>query len=170
MRIFLIIIFLIYSVNNSKGQPDTLYQKKQKGFLFLASQHYMYDWPNGDEMRTGFDDFFFPSECLDIKCLLDSNKSIVFKNGLRVGYFYNRKSIKGKATLIKANDTSNCYKYENFYMLPVTMDYKLYNYDFANCRHFFFELNVKNGSHLRFEYLPKEIIPTKITVLSTGKK
>jgi hypothetical protein len=43
---------------------------------------------------TGFYDYFFPAENFDIKSLSDSNRNIIFKNGIRVDFFQGRRSLK----------------------------------------------------------------------------
>lgn len=163
MRIIKILILILIS-SNCFAQ-DTTVLKKQKGFLFLSSQHYMYDWPNGDEMRTGFSDYFFPSENFDKNCFLDSNKSISFKNGVRVEFFKSRNQLKSKS--IKLNCTNNgCYFYDSFYVIPVVIDYKLFKDDWPlDCRSEFFDIDVIKGSKLRFYHERRAIAPTKVTAI-----
>ena len=145
------------------GQTDTLIKKHQKGFLFLTNHNYQYDWEGAEIRKLGFHDFFFPSECIDTRCFLDSNINLLFKNGIRVDYINNRKQLKNKATVVSCIDTSYCYEYDRFYVIPVVVDYKIFeDYEPFVCRRNYFELQVKNGSRLRFEYLHKAIKPLRI--------
>jgi hypothetical protein len=158
MKKNLIILISLTFCFSSFSQTDTMMIKKQKGFLFLSNYNYLYDYEQGEVKSVGFFDFFYPSEHFDSKCLLDSNKNTVFKNGIRVEFFKDRKQLKKKAMLFNCVDTSKCYLFENFYVLPVTIDYKIYqDYEPFLCRRNFYELQVINGSKLRFEYLHKAI-------------
>jgi hypothetical protein len=163
MKKFGVIILLINSLY-CFGQNDTTIVKKQKGFLFLSEYNYLYDYDGGHIRPLGFHDFFFPSDCINVKCFLDSNINIVFRKGLRIDSISkNRKLLKGKASLFLSIDTSGCYRYDKFYVIPVEIDYLLFeDYEPYVCRRNYFELQVKNGSKLRFEYLHKAILPRRI--------
>ena len=165
MKIILACLLCVF-VSVCVGQTDTTVFKQQKGFLFLSKQHHIYDWPNGDEVRTGFNDYFFPSDAFNKDCVLDSNKSVSFKNGLRVDFFETRNQLKSKSTPFNCKDKTGCYEYDKFYILPVIVDYKLYidNWPPA-CRSDFFDIEVSNGSALRFYHQRKAITSIKITVI-----
>ncbi len=153
-----IIICILSICLNCIGQTDTSLVKKQKGFLFLSKHNYLYDYDGSEVKEVGFFDFFYPSEQFDQKCLLDSNKSIWFRNGIRVEFFKTRQQLKKKATIYNCVDTSKCYMFEAFYIVPVTIDYKIYpDYEPFLCRRNYYELQVKGGSNLKFEYINKAI-------------
>lgn len=150
------------------AQTDTIAVKNQKGFLFLSSHNYLYDYDSTYFRRLGFHDFFFPCEDPGEKLFLDSNISIVFRQGLRVDSIsHNRPLLKKKAALLSCIDTSNCYKYDKFYIIPVTINYRVYqdNRPFV-CDRNYYELQVINGARLRFEYQHKAI--RSIQIISSG--
>ena len=153
------------------AQADTLIMKQQKGFLFLTNYNYQYDC-NGCEVRSlGFHDFFSPSDCINPKCFLDSNMTTVFKNGLRVEFIKNRKPLKDKAAVFACIDTSRCYSFDRFYIIPVTIDYKIFS-DYAPyvCRRNYYELEVVKGGRFRFEYLHQAIKPFQINPTQNAVK
>jgi hypothetical protein len=171
MKYLIIITFFLIDSLCCLGQNDTSIVKKQKGFLFLSAYNYMYDYDGGHIKPLGFHDFFYPSSCIDIKCILDSNVNFIFKNGIRVDFFKSRKGIKLKGSSINCIDTSKCYGYNNFYVIPVELDYKLFeDYEPYICRRNFYEIQVASGSKLRFEYLHMAILPIKIVVLPRLEK
>lgn len=171
MKRIVISIALFLFCSYCFGQTDTLIKKQQKGFLFLTNYNYQYDCDGCEVRSLGFHDFFFPSDCVNAKCFLDSNINILFKNGIRVDFINNRKSLKSKASVFSCIDTSKCYLYDQFYIIPVVVDYKIFeDYEPFVCRRNYFELQVINGSKLRFEYLHKAIKPLRITpTLIAGK-
>lgn len=165
MRLFFLCLYL--SCQFDLIGQDTLKVTKQQGFLFLSEHNYMYDKSTHEIKLLGFHDFFFPSLFFDKKCILDSNLNITFKNGLRVDFFNGRNGIKSRSQPIPGLDTSNCYKYDKFYVIPVLIDYKIFgDYEPFVCRRPYYAVKVKNGSSLRFEYLHKAISITRIKVLS----
>ena len=171
MKRIIIIVVLFFFYFFSFGQSDTLFKMQQKGFLFLSNYNYLYDCDGCEVRSLGFHDFFFPSDCINTKCFLDSNMNFIFKNGIRVDFINNRKSLKSKADIYSCIDSSKCYLYDRFYVLPVIVDYKIFeDYEPFVCRQNYFELQVVGGSKLRFEYLHKAIKPIRIipTVI-TGK-
>lgn len=153
-------------------QKDTILVKNQKGFLFLTDYNYQYDWREGDEMRPlGFHDFFFPAENFNCKLLIDSARHIAFNNGIRIDFMENRKALKAKARVFKGKDTSGCYGFDQFYLMPVIIDYKkVKEYEPYVCRRNYFDIKVDKGSSLHFEYLHEAIKPTKIVVQRVEKK
>lgn len=171
MKQILIILSVLALNALSYGQSDTLIIKSEKGFLFLSNYNYLYDESNSEDRPIGFHDFFFPSKCLDIKCFLDKNMSLGFRNGVRVEYFKSRNYVKNKSTLIKCIDTSQCYEYDKFYIIPIEIDYRIYqdNFPFV-CRRNFYMLQVIGGAKLHFEYQHKAVIPIRIRTLLDVKK
>jgi hypothetical protein len=164
------LVLVMLSCLNTFAQTDTILNKKQKGFLFLSGYCLNYDVNESEVKSYGFSDYFFPSEAFDKNCFLDSNKNISFKNGVRVDFFKSRNQLKTKATKFtsKYND---CYSYDSFYVLPVIIDYKLFDDTWPlDCRSELFEINVVNGSQLIFYHQRKAIIPTKIIVSLIAKK
>ena len=166
-----ILVLAIFFISKHGFGQDTVITKKQKGFLFLSNYNYIYDWVGGESRPLGFHDFFFPIENFNPKLISDSNIQIVFKNGLRVDFINDRKLAKAKAKIIQCKDTSNCYKYNRFYIIPVLVDYKLFHdYEPYICDRDYYEIDVISGSKLRFEYLHKAIKPIKITPLIETRK
>src|SRR4051812_4636540 len=107
----IIFSLLLSSCLHCIAQSDTVVVKKQKGFLFLTGYNLNYDSNHSEIKSWGFSDYFFPSENFDKNCFLDSNKSISFKNGVRVEIFKTRNQIRAKAT--KFNSRYNdCYSYD----------------------------------------------------------
>jgi hypothetical protein len=165
MKKIIINILILFVCFNVFSQTDTTLNKRQKGFLFLSGYNYLYNNIKGETRPLGFSDYFFPTESFDKNCFLDSNKSISFKNGVRVEFFKNRNQLKSEA--VKCNCTnSQCYFYDSFYVVPVIIDYKLFNDTWPlDCRSEFFDIDVIKGSKLRFYHERKAIIPTKVTVV-----
>lgn len=165
MRKVIAILFTFSFVFGGYGQADTVMVKAQKGFLFLSNYNFQYDYDGGEIRRLGFHDFFFPTESCDFKCLSDTGKGIVFKNGFRVDAIIDRKGLKLKAELFRCIDTTRCYEYDRFYIVPVILNYKLFrDYEPLICRRNYYELRVLDGASLRFEYKHEAITPTKIKV------
>lgn len=157
------IITIFLFVSFSCFSQDTILANKQKGFLFLSKYSYSEnnEYP-GEIKDLGFNDFFFPTNFFSDKLFADSNLFITFKNGIRIEELQDRKKIKAAATKFYCIDTSLCYKNDIFYIIPVTIEGSGYDYKFEDCRRNYFELQVKNGSKLRFEYLHKAILPRRI--------
>ncbi|RQO31108.1 hypothetical protein DBR32_10410 [Taibaiella sp. KBW10] len=161
-----IISLLVSSVFISTAQSDTIVVKEQKGFLFLSTYNYLYDY-RGEEMRLlGFHDFFFPVSDFDSNWLTEPNIAISFKKGLRVDSIHNRLPLKNAAFLYKGKDSSDCYEYEQFYILPVIISYKVYsdNWPFV-CSRNYFDIQVNDGASLHFEYQHQAIKPIGIKTL-----
>jgi hypothetical protein len=170
MKKIIKLILVTLSSLNTFAQPDTTLNKKQKGFLFLSSYSLNYDHTESEIKSYGFSDYFFSSENFDKNCFLDSSKSISFKNGVRVEFFKNRNQLKTKALKFDCKN-NQCYFYDSFYVVPVILDYKLFEDTWPiDCRSEFFDINIDNGSQLRFYHQRKAIIPTKIIVSMTTKK
>lgn len=162
MKYILLPILLLISV--SSFAQDTVIVKKQKGFLFLTDYNYQYDWDSSEIRPLGFHDFFYPVKNFDNSLLCDSNINVLFKNGVRVDFINNRKPLKEKAMSFTGKDTSNCYQFNKFYILQVEIEYKIFeDYEPYVCRRNSYELQIVNGSKLRFEYLHKAIKPLRIT-------
>ena len=162
MRTIFLCFLLFFVCLNSFAQKDTIAVKKQKGFLFLTGYNLNYDINRSHVRSWGFSDYFFPSENFDKNCLLDTNKNISFKNGLRVEIFKTRNQLKSKAT--KFNSIYNdCYSYDSFYVVPVVIDYKVYEDTWPlDCRLNVFDINIVNGSKVRFYHERKVILITNI--------
>jgi hypothetical protein len=161
-RLTCITIFLILSFNCFSQDSIIVIQKK--GFLFLSK--YTYSENNkypGEIKDLGFNDFFFPANLFSEKLFADSNLFISFKNGIRIEEMPNRNEIKKAAVKVYGTDSSLCYKNDIFYIVPVIVEGKIYTYNFEDCRRNYFELQIKNGSKVRFEYLQKAILPRRIT-------
>lgn len=154
------------------AQSDTSIVKEQKGFLFLTNYNYQYDWIGQTEIRPlGFHDFFFPVSNFDSTWFAEPNIDIAFKNGLRVDYINNRLSLKQVAHLYKGKDASNCYEYDQFYVIPVTITYKQFkDYEPLVCSHNYFDIQIMNGASLHFEYQHQAIKPIGIKPLVSKKK
>ncbi|MFI5128417.1 MAG: hypothetical protein ACHQFX_00435 [Chitinophagales bacterium] len=147
------------------AQEDTTLVKKQKGFLFLSSYNYLYDYDGVHARPVGFHDFFYPVNYFNLRMLEDSNISIVFKNGIRVNFLNNRNQLKAKAKKMQCADTSHCYEYDKFYIIPVVIDYKYFSDNWPLiCGRNFYEVQVPKGSKARFEYLHKALMPMNIKV------
>jgi hypothetical protein len=171
MRKVFMHLLLMSTCLNGFAQTDTVIVKKQKGFLFLTGYNLNYDSNYSHVKSWGFSDYFFPSENFDKNCLLDSNKNISFKNGVRVEIFKTRNQLRSKAT--KFNSTyKDCYSYDSFYVVPVIVDYKMFEDTWPlDCQSDFFDIDVIKGSKLRFYHQRKAISPTKIAaILPTAQK
>ena len=170
-KYLVLLLLLLSEMTIAFSQTDTVIVKKQKGFLFISDYNYQYDY-DGSHMRPlGFHDFFFPSNCLNISCFLDSNKAITFKNGLRVDFIMGRSGIKTSSMEVHCTDTSDCYKYKKFYIVPVAIDYKLFeDYEPYVCYRNYYQIQIEKGSFMRFEYLHKAILPIRLEVLQGAKK
>lgn len=171
-KVGVVMSVLIHCVFSVAAQCDTLIEKEQKGFLFLTNHNYQYDWNGETEIRSlGFHDFFFPVSNFDSAWFKEPNIDITFKNGLRVDYINNRLPLKQAAHLYKGKDASNCYEYDQFYVIPVTITYKQFkDYEPLVCRRNYFDIQIMNGASLHFEYLHQAIKPIDINPLVVKKK
>ena len=164
------IAILFFTAFDSFSQ-DTVLIKQQKGFLLLSKYTYSEnDQYSGEIKDLGFDDFFFPTKYFSEKLFADSNLCVSFKNGRRIERLNSREKIKKEASKFFCFDSSQCYKNDFFYVIPVIIEGKEYNYNFENCRRNYYELQVIKGAFLRFEYLHKAIKPVKITPLIETRK
>ncbi len=170
-RRLLLKIGALFIVLSSFSQADTTIVKSQSGFLFLSAHNYMYDYRPGDHSRPlGFHDFFFLGDTVNFSSLDILDTSINIRGGLRVEYFSLREQYKYKALTIPCLDTSLCYLYQQFYVVPVLISYRIYEDNFPfECRRNFFELKV-GRSKLRFEYLHKAIEIVRINETVRLKK
>lgn len=161
-QVNIILFFLLFS-HYGYSQLDSLFIKSQKGVLFLSKYAYSENNEYDGEIKDlGFDDFFFPTISFSEKLFTDANLYITFKNGIRIEKLRDRKKIKMNATKVYSFDSSFCYKNDFFYIIPVIIEGKVYNYNFEDCRRNYFELQVLKGCKLRFEYLHKAIKPQRI--------
>lgn len=168
MKKLVMFFSLIGGLFISHGQTDTSLHKSIKGFLFLSAYNFNYDRSHSEDKPLGFHDFFYPTECVNMKCFLDTNRCVTFKNGLRVEYFEGRNLTKGKSVVMKCRDSSNCYAYDKFYIVPVVLDYKQFEDNFPPiCDRNYYELELENGLKRRFEHRPKAITLTKWKALSS---
>lgn len=170
-KIPFIVALLIGSIITCYGQNDTVIIKEQKGLLFLTNYNYLYDYKGESARLLGFHDFFFPVSNFDSTWFTEPNMNIAFKNGLRVDSIKNRQPLKDAAFLYQGKDTSDCYEYEQFYIIPVLISYKVYsdNWPFV-CRRNYFDIQVTNGASLHFEYQHQAIKPISIKPLVSKKK
>ncbi len=130
----------------------------------------MYDYDGIPPRSLGFHDFFFPTDTVNFHLLTSKDTTINIKDGLRVDYFSLREQYKYGATAIACKDTSHCYYFPKFYVIPVIIDYKKFeDYEPFECRRNYFELEVGKGN-LRFDYLHKGIIITRIKVQGYMRK
>lgn len=120
MREIGIIIILIFFSGTVLGQnPKGV--NKQKGFLFISAYNYRYDW-NGEHTRPlGFHDFFFPGQNFVTSSKI---KTTIFTDGIRVDSIPQRFYVKNKSLKVFGIDTSQCYKYDSFYVVPVQISYR----------------------------------------------
>jgi hypothetical protein len=171
MNKIIIAIFILGVHLNVLAQTDTIVIKNQKGFLFLSNYNYLYDKSSGEIRDIGFHDYFFPSNKFNKNWFIDSSKNFSFKKGLRVEFFKSRNMLKRKALLFKCVNQNNCYFYDNFYIIPVTINYKLYNDNWPlACRSNLFDIEVIGGSKLRFYHNENAIIPLRVSLINTNPK
>ncbi|NLR67490.1 hypothetical protein HGH92_24510 [Chitinophaga varians] len=171
------IIFILFSLLafiTSSAQVDTLVVREKRGFLFLSASNYMYDYDGRqNEIRLlGFHDFFFPAD-RNFDELDSLIVKPVLKDGLRVDFFEKRQAIKKEALEVFCSDTTGCYGFEKFYIIPVVVTYKQYkDFEPLICNRPVYELLVDNKHLLRFEYLSQAITISFIQenqVLTIGK-
>jgi len=171
MKNLIILSLLVIISISCFSQPDTVFKKQQRGFLFLSYYNYLYDYDGGHRRPLGFHDFFYPVKDFNEQLLKDNNVNIVFKNGMRVDFIENRSRLKIKAKNFECIDTSHCYEFGKFYVIPVLIDYALFeDYEPFVCRRNFYEVQVTNGSRLRFEYTHKAIRLIKVKAFSANSR
>lgn len=169
-KIFFVIVICLSNVCIAQ-QKDTVWVKEQKGFLFLSEHNFQYDYHGEESRPLGFHDFFFPGECLDSLYMVDSNKAITFRNGLRIDYIHNRLPLKEQATMFRGKDTSICYVYDRFYIMPVIISYKqAEDYWPFECRRNYFDIQVEQGAALHFEYRHQMIKPATIVPIKKNSQ
>ncbi|MDR6568830.1 hypothetical protein [Chitinophaga ginsengisegetis] len=169
-KVFLILFNLLVSIKCS-AQIDTVVVKKQQGFLFLSAYNYMYDYDGTrNEIKLlGFHDFFYPSDTLGLNKLEGPKGIHVLKNGQRVDFFDKRQLFKEKAKVVACLDTSGCYSFKKFFIVPVIISYKQYkDYEPAICHKPFYELVINKEQSIRFEYLPQAITISSIKGIKVG--
>ena len=151
--------------SGSYGQSDTTLVTGQSGFLFLSSYSYKYD-DYGSRMRpVGFHDYFFPLSFFQNKLFSDSNLIINFKNGIRVDSIKGRNVLKQKAKMFNCLDTSKCYKYEKFYIIPITITYMIYEDNWPlTCEKNDFSLQVLDGAQIKFNHIHKAMHVKKYVI------
>lgn len=160
-----LLAILMYLAIPGFSQTDTAIVRNQSGFLFLSSYNYKYDEPLGHMKPIGFPDFFFPTSSFSSEVFSDSNVTINFKNGVRVEFLNNRNLLKSKATLFNCDDDNACYSYTNFYILPVSIAYKIYEDNWPlNCKSGFFYLKINGVNEVKFNFSHKAIIVQKVTL------
>ncbi|WP_343745790.1 hypothetical protein [Chitinophaga sp.] len=87
----------------------------------------------------------------------------VLKNGLRVDFFDKRQAIKKEAIEIFCSDTTGCYGFKIFYIIPVVVTYKQYkDFEPLICNRPVYELLIDNRHPVRFEYLSQAIAISSI--------
>ena len=160
-----LLILAMSQTSGSYGQNDTTLVRSQSGFLFLSSYGYKYD-DYGSRMRpVGFHDYFFPLSFFQNKLFSDSNLVINFKNGIRVDSIKGRNILKQKANVFNCIDTGKCYRYEKFYIIPISITYMMYldNWPLP-CKKNHFSLQVLGGAQMRFNYVHKAMHVTRYVI------
>ncbi|NSL85332.1 hypothetical protein ECE50_000715 [Chitinophaga sp. Mgbs1] len=158
MKSFFILLNLLAFITCS-AQVDTLKVKEKRGFLFLSASNYMYDYDGrqSEIKLLGFHDFFFPADC-NFDELDSLGVKSVLKNGLRVDFFDKRQTIKKEALEVFCSDTTGCYGFKKFYIIPVVVTYKQYkDFEPLICNRPVYEILIDNKHLLRFEYLSQAI-------------
>jgi hypothetical protein len=164
MKFYISLINLLFIANHCFSQTDTLI-REQRGILFLSAHNYMYDY-NGaaNEVKLlGFHDFFYPSTDLTVKGIVNTSKSLCINNGVRVDYFDLRPSLKKRAVSIDCLDTTKCYRYDKFYLVPVFIKYKEFtDYEPSICGKYQYDLLVCGNHSVKFKYSQRAIIISSI--------
>jgi hypothetical protein len=147
------------------SQTDTVVVKNQKGFLFLSFENGRFDYNGGHWRPIGFEDYFFPGSSVGKEMFIDSNITVNFMNGVRVNFIASRNTLKKKAILLNCSDTSKCYPFKKFYIVPVTTSYKEFKdiWPLA-CKRDSFALRISNGSKVRFKYRHRAMAVIKYAV------
>ena len=162
---FTVILSLLLSL--CYGQPDTIIKKKQKGFLFLSAFNGQYDEYGGHMRPIGFHDFFYPCNDINIELFF---RDTIFSGGVRVDFVVGRYGLKKNALKIYGKDTSWCYGYDSFYVVPVIVDFKEFeDYWPFLCQRNFYEIASKQGGKIRFEYIHQAADITRLTELPIKK-
>jgi len=162
---YCLIFLVIFSFSSRSFSQDTIIVDKLKGILFLSDYNFQYDWDSSEIRPVGFHDFFYPIDTFDFNLLTKKSSDIIFKNGIRVDFIYNRKVIKEKAKAFECIDTSRCYTYTKFYLIPVEVTCTIYSDNWPLiCNREYYNLNIINGSQLKFEYHHEAMFPKKIIV------
>lgn len=172
MKFLVSIFILFFCVGKCFSQKDTLI-RKERGILFLSAHNYMYDYDGAaNEIKLlGFHDFFYPFAGDRLGKIVNPVKDLQLRNGRRIEYFDQRPFLKQKATQVKCIDTSMCYRYDSFYVLPVIIYYKEFSdYEPALCGKNKYSLMIAEKQHIiSFEYLPRAIQVIKIDILASKK-
>lgn len=167
MQKFYLIVLLSLLLPVCYGQSDTIIKKQQKGFLFLSAFNGRYDEYGGHMRPIGFHDFFYPCNDISIESFfLDT----FFSGGIRVDFVVGRFGLKKNALKIYGKDTSWCYGYDSFYVVPVIIDFKEFeDYWPFLCQRNFYEIASKQGGKIRFEYVHQAADITKLIELPIKK-
>ncbi|WP_343703077.1 hypothetical protein [Chitinophaga sp.] len=170
MRFFISISILFFYAEKCFSQKDTLI-REEFGILFLSAHNYMYDYDGtANEVKLlGFHDFFYPFASDALDKVLNPVPNLQLRNGRRVEYFDQRSFLKQKATEVNCIDTSRCYLYDSFYVLPVIIYYKEFSdYEPVLCgKNKYSLMMTKKQRAINFEYLPKAIQVIKIDILKS---
>lgn len=172
MKLFFLFTVLSFltSVQESFSQSDTIIKKRVRGIIFMPAYHSAYDECCPSETSIGYNDYFFPIKSACSKIFEDSIIDINIRSCSRIVTNDFRKIIKKQATELFVIDTAldvQWYIMNSFFIIPVEMDYKLFEDDFPKMlAKDDFKLHVKNGSRVRFIPNKKAIMPIRIKVLS----
>lgn len=164
MKFYISLVNLLFIVNYCFSQTDTL-TREQRGILFLSAHNYMYDYDGAaNEVKLlGFHDFFYPSADKAAKEIANGSKNLCLNNGVRVDYFYLRPSLKKSAISINCLDTTKCYRYNKFYLVPVVIKYKEYiDSEPGICGKHQYDLIVSGSHTVRFKYNSRAIMITSV--------
>jgi hypothetical protein len=149
------------------GQSDTIIKKQQKGFLFLSAFNGRYEEFGGHMRPVGFHDFFYPLKDFNEQLFSDS---VVFTDGIRMDFIIGRYGSKKNAIRIYGKDTSRCYHYDSFYVVPVILDFRQYEDSWPfECGRNFYEFASNPGGKIRFEYIHQAADITKLIELPVKK-
>ncbi|MCH5720509.1 hypothetical protein [Niabella hibiscisoli] len=157
-------VFFLLCSHISFAQKDTVIGKSKKGLLFLSQHNYKYDWDVLNEMRhLGFHDFFLPTDSVGAIDWYKKDSGSLFTHALRVDFVPERYDLKKKAQRVVCIDSTRCYAYDNFYIIPVVVDYGLFtDYEPPICGRSYFSLQIGNGNLFRVEYISKAIKLLKV--------
>lgn len=87
---------------------------------------------------------------------------------MRVERFNQRSKLKSLAAELPCYDSSYCYYFDKFYLVPVIVTYKVYrDYWPFLCRRNFYELKLSDSGIVKFEYERKLITVIKINADTT---
>lgn len=131
---------------------------------------YDYDATSSEIKTLGFHDFFFPLNVSNIDLLKGLRNIDMLNNGLRVDFFERRQIVRKNAETVTCLDTSKCYAFGNFYIIPVVVSYKQFkDYEPIICGKSFYELLIYDKQLIRFMYTPQAIVITSIKVVRRKK-